>query len=270
MNVTDRDSERRRGTRTTTGLAVRAAENVSRPVQLRSRGVLFERNSTGIRYVPPPDANSTSCADIDFDLTGVVLAGGFSTRFDGGDKALADLDGRPMLAHVVDRLGAVADPVVLNCRPEQVDPFRDALSSVSVTVRVATDSTLDCGPLAGIRTALDAVDAEYAAVVACDMPLVDPDFLAALADRATGHDAALVRLDDGWLRTTQAVYRTGSTREAAAAALSEPGNGDGRIVDAFDALDIVVVDGLDGLPGNERTFFDVNTPADLARARELV
>jgi molybdopterin-guanine dinucleotide biosynthesis protein A len=56
-------------------------------------------------------------------VAGVVLAGGRSTRFDDGDKALATVEGTSMLARVVHRLGAVTDVVVVNCRPGQREAF---------------------------------------------------------------------------------------------------------------------------------------------------
>jgi molybdenum cofactor guanylyltransferase len=37
-------------------------------------------------------------------VIGIVLAGGKSSRMGGGDKALVPLGGRPLLAHVIERL----------------------------------------------------------------------------------------------------------------------------------------------------------------------
>ncbi|TGN33385.1 molybdenum cofactor guanylyltransferase MobA, partial [Paracoccus liaowanqingii] len=41
----------------------------------------------------------------------MILAGGRATRMGGGDKPLLPLGGRPMLAHVLDRLRPQAGPV---------------------------------------------------------------------------------------------------------------------------------------------------------------
>jgi len=38
------------------------------------------------------------------DVTGLVLAGGMGRRMGGVDKGLVLLDGRPMVAHVIERL----------------------------------------------------------------------------------------------------------------------------------------------------------------------
>ena len=39
-------------------------------------------------------------------VTGIVLAGGQGRRMGGVDKGLVELDGRPMVAHVLERLAA--------------------------------------------------------------------------------------------------------------------------------------------------------------------
>lgn len=201
---------------------------------------------------------------------GVVLAGGYATRFDDRDKAVADLAGVPMVRRTVDRVAATTDAVVVNCRREQVPALRDALAGRDDVV-LAPDPTPDRGPLAGIATGLAALDTaavEYAAVVACDMPLVDPTLLSSLFDRATGHDAALVRTDDGWFQPTQAVYRIEAMRAACTDALDGV---DPRILTVLDDLNPVVVTEREvELVASMRSLTDVNTVRDLETAAELL
>ena len=196
-------------------------------------------------------------------IGGLVLAGGYSTRFGDADKAVAELGGKPMIRHVVDRLATLTDVVVVNCREEQVDRLREALAGCTADVQFATDPVPDRGPLAGIRVGLEAVDREYAAVVACDMPFVDPDLLSYLADRARGHDGAVVQLEAGWYQTTQAVYRGEPMAEACEAALDSDDN---RVVAALDRIDIVTIDeaALDAI--DEATFDSIDTQEALAAA----
>ena len=49
---------------------------------------------------------------------GVILAGGRSSRMGGSRKALLELNGRPLLTHVIDRLQAHLDPLMLSCDSE--------------------------------------------------------------------------------------------------------------------------------------------------------
>ncbi|WP_160133885.1 molybdenum cofactor guanylyltransferase [Halococcus salsus] len=191
---------------------------------------------------------------------GVILAGGFSTRFGETDKVLADVAGVPMVRRVATRLDGVVDELVVNCRAAQVDGIERALSGT--TVEFAVDPTPDEGPLAGIRTGLTATDATYAAVVAADMPLVDPGFVSFLFERARGHDAAVPRWE-GRLQPTHAVYRRAAMVEAATWALA---NGDRRLVSAFSTLDHVVVGEATARErGAGGTFTNVNTREELRR-----
>ena len=58
--------------------------------------------------LPDPVQNTAS------DVAGVLLAGGRSSRMGGGDKGLLDIAGRPMLAHVIERLKPQVGPMVIN------------------------------------------------------------------------------------------------------------------------------------------------------------
>jgi len=193
--------------------------------------------------------------------TGVIIAGGHSTRFDGGDKAVADLAGEPMIRRVADRIDPVVESVVVNCRAEQVGPIRAALDGYDPAF--AEDPEGDRGPMAGIRNGLRVAPDDYAFVVACDMPFVDPDFAAYLLDRAAGHDAAVPRPDD-WFQTTQAVYRATAMADACDRALDR---GDGKIIDALFETEYVVVE-ADAIAAHaaDDTFDNVNTRAELRAA----
>lgn len=173
---------------------------------------------------------------------GIVIAGGRSTRFGEGDKAVAPLAGTPMVRRVADRLEGVVDTLVVNCRDDQRDDIGVALARYGLTYYLAVDPTPDEGPMAGIRTGLRAVeretDAEYAFVAACDMPFLDPELVDHLFERAEGHDAAVPRVGE-WYETTHAVYRAGAMADACDRALDRD---ERRIVAPLDDLEWVVVE----------------------------
>lgn len=195
---------------------------------------------------------------------GVVIAGGRSTRFGEHDKAVAPLAGTPMIRRVVDRIVDCVDELIINCRTEQVDAIESALEG-GPSPTFARDETPDEGPVAGIATGLSAADAEYAFVVACDMPFVDPEFVEYLFERAQGHDAAVPRPDE-WFQTTHAVYRTDAMATACERALER---GDHRVVEALFDIDYVVVerDEITTRTSME-TFENLNTRAEFEAAEE--
>ncbi|AHF99762.1 molybdenum cofactor guanylyltransferase [Halostagnicola larsenii XH-48] len=204
---------------------------------------------------------------VDSSVGGVVLAGGYSTRFGDADKSIAELEGTPMIRRVADRIAAVTDDVVVNCRSEQKEPIADALSGANATIRFAIDPIPDRGPVAGIHAGLEECDREYAAVVACDMPFVDPALLETLLDRARGRDGAVVELEAGWLQTTQAVYRTDAMARACAATIGEEDN---RVVAALEKIDWVSVPeaSLEGI--SEKTFESIDTQEALDDAERRI
>ena len=187
----------------------------------------------------------------------VILAGGRSTRYGDGDKALADLAGTPMLRRVADSLDAVTDELVVNCRADQRDAHLDVLDEYPNPVRVALDPEPDEGPMAGIAAGLREARGEYGVVVACDMPFVDPAVVDLLFDRADGHDAAVPEMDDGWYQTTQSVYRADAMAAACEAALER---GDRKILAPLEDLDWVAVRETDvAAVGDVTTFENLNT-----------
>ncbi|MFC7132085.1 MULTISPECIES: molybdenum cofactor guanylyltransferase [Salinibaculum] len=199
--------------------------------------------------------------------SGVVVAGGRSTRFGASDKAVADLAGTPMVRRVADRLVETVAECVVNCRPDQTPAIREAMAGYPLPVRYGEDDVPDRGPVAGIRNGLREARGEYAAVVACDMPFVEPALIESLFDRAEDADAAVPRLASGWFQTTQAVYRTEAMVAACDVALEAENP---RILRPIDELDDVVVIEEDEIESvaSTRSFENVNTREELAAAQE--
>lgn len=108
-------------------------------------------------------------------VVGAILAGGLARRLGGGDKPLRLLAGRPLLAHVVDRLGPQVDRLILNANG---DPGRFAAFGLEV---VADGLPGNPGPLAGILACLRAAsDADWVVTVPGDVPFLPPDLVARL------------------------------------------------------------------------------------------
>jgi molybdopterin-guanine dinucleotide biosynthesis protein A len=112
-------------------------------------------------------------------VIGVVLAGGKSSRMGGGDKALLQLGGRPMLAHVLERLAPQVAEIVLNAND---DPARFAAFGLPhVPDRLAGQM----GPLAGIHAGLAWAEANrpesrFVITVAADTPFFPTDLVSRL------------------------------------------------------------------------------------------
>ncbi len=148
----------------------------------------------------------------------IILAGGFGRRL-GRDKATAELGGRPLLHWSVLAASGVSDDIVVSRRPDQPLPTLDG-----VAWREAVDTRVDRGPLAGLESALPLIRHQLAVAVACDMPLVRPSLLRAVADACADVDIAMPQLD-GVAQPLLAAYR----RSVADTARRLLDDGEGRI-----------------------------------------
>lgn len=122
-------------------------------------------------------------ADIQSDqITGVILAGGQSTRF-GSNKALAILDGQPIIAHGAGVLSQLFSQRLLVTNSPGLYGF--------LNWPLTGDLLPGAGPLAGIQAALTTIDTPFAFITACDMPWLNPALIRHLCTLAGAWDVIL-------------------------------------------------------------------------------
>jgi molybdopterin-guanine dinucleotide biosynthesis protein A len=135
------------------------------------------------------DASSyISGMNLSEDVVGIVLAGGRSSRMGGEDKCLKLLNGKPILARVIDRLTPQVSDIAINANGE---PSRFASFGLPV---LADSVTGYAGPLAGVHAGLawaqgSRPTVRYVVTVAADTPFFPHDlvrrFLGELPDGKT-------------------------------------------------------------------------------------
>lgn len=195
-------------------------------------------------------------------VTGVILAGGMSTRL-GRDKAVEPLAGQPLIGRVLSMLSDVTDTsvVVVN------DEARGAELPLPENVAVAVDAYPDSGSLGGIFTGLQAASADWALVVACDMPFLNPTLLARMLELRTDHDV-IVPVLDGRPEPTHALYS-----KACLPHMEERlQHGKLKITGFYEDVRVryITEDEVNLLDPDRLSFFNVNTQDDLDRAKALV
>ncbi|MEO1291632.1 MAG: molybdenum cofactor guanylyltransferase MobA [Pseudomonadota bacterium] len=100
-------------------------------------------------------------------VAAVILAGGLARRMGGGDKTLLNVGGRPLLAHVIERLSPQVDRIMLNANG---DPARFGAFGLSVEPDPLEGFL---GPLAGVLAGLrwaERIGARHVVSVAGDTP----------------------------------------------------------------------------------------------------
>lgn len=124
-------------------------------------------------------------ADSASQITGLILAGGAGMRMGGADKGLIDYQGRPLVAHVIERLAPQVDGLLIsaNRNLEIYAQFGHPLIS---------DEHPDYrGPLAGLAAGLAACPTEWLICVPCDCPALPLDLVSRLWAAAQDRSATL-------------------------------------------------------------------------------
>lgn len=188
------------------------------------------------------------------DLSGFVLAGGRSRRM-GTDKAFLQLDGRTLLARVLDLLGALTPQVGI------VGPA----AKFTAYGLVIEDVYAGRGPLAGIHAALTSSTTELNLIMAVDLPLVTESLLRFLVEQARASDAVVTvpRIAGGY-QPLCAVYRRAFAPLAQAALES----GKNKIDALFAPVTTRILEEseLNRFAFGAAMFENLNTPEDLRRA----
>ena len=195
---------------------------------------------------------------------GVLLAGGLGRRMGGGDKFLRQLNGRPLLAHVIERASPQVAGLMINANVDarRLEPF---------ALPVAADVIKGfAGPLAGVLTALEwvrvhAPRCSWVASFASDTPFFPTNLVARLVERVRREQAELgCAASNG---RTHPVF--GLWPVALAPSLREALTIEGmREIGAWTARYRVAIVEFPSEPYD--AFFNVNTPQELEEAEMLL
>jgi len=191
--------------------------------------------------------------------TGIILAGGSSVRM-GKDKANLELSEQTLLARVAQTVSLVC-PEVIVAGGEQ--SLTDGLGP---DVCWVPDPAGAIGPLAGVTAGLQAASHDACLIVACDMPFLNPALLSHLVDRLGTFDA-VVPISQGISQYLHAAYSR-SVAATAQALLRLEARSVHEVVVRLQVL-YLSEEHCSRVDPAGLSCFNMNTPADLARARKL-
>jgi len=191
-------------------------------------------------------------------VTGVVQAGGGSTRMGGQPKALMELGGRRIIERVLAALRPVVDEVLIVTNTPELYAFLE--------LPMVADVYPDHGSLGGIYSGLKAASGQAAFTVACDMPFLSPEIIELVIRRSGEGDVVIPRVG-GQLETMHAVYGKTCLPHIEERLIA----GRLKITGFFQSVRVVeIAEEEIGRFGDPRlVFMNVNTPDELRRARAL-
>ncbi|UTX48287.1 NTP transferase domain-containing protein [Chryseobacterium sp. MA9] len=188
-------------------------------------------------------------------LNGLILAGGKSQRM-GNPKDKINWHGKEQRYFAADLLAPFCEEVFISCRQDQLENF-------DTDYKPLTDTFLNMGPFGGILSALRSQRDKAWLVVACDLPLLDEKSLEFLIENRNTEKAATTYESpfDGLPEPLITIWESKSYPLL----LNFLGSGNTCPRKVLINSDTLILK-----PGNPEALMNVNTPEDMAKAKEIL
>ncbi|MFQ5825963.1 MAG: molybdenum cofactor guanylyltransferase [Dehalococcoidia bacterium] len=191
----------------------------------------------------------------------IVLAGGRSLRL-GRDKTAEILGGQSIIQRVIERLAPLSqETLVVTAQGQRALELPHAPG-----VRLLVDIIPGKGALGGLYTGLLAASSEYSLAVACDMPFLNAHLLKYMLSLSSGFDVVIPRVG-GLVEPLHAVY----SKNCLAPMEDLFRRNERQIFQFYPQVRVrhVEEEEIDRFDPHRLSLFNINTPADLERARAL-
>lgn len=186
-------------------------------------------------------------------VEGFILTGGASSRM-GKDKSRLQMEGQTFVQRIARELEQVSPKVSQVGRPEQ------AISELPLVL----DVYHQWGALGGVHGALAACNAEWALIVACDLPQVTASLFNRLLNLRQGFDAVAPLQVDGRRQPLCAAYRVAACLPQAETLIESGERKPIALLQSVSTRWVQFIE-LADLPGAKDFFDNINTPQDYQR-----
>ncbi|EMD78311.1 molybdopterin-guanine dinucleotide biosynthesis protein MobA [Vibrio diabolicus E0666] len=184
----------------------------------------------------------------------VILAGGQASRMGGKDKGLIELNQKPLIEHVIERLSPQTPRILINANRNQ-----DAYSKFGF---VFSDQFKDFpGPMGGIHAGLMHAETDWVGFVPCDSPQINTDLVERFCQAAKEDSDILVAHDGDHQQPVFTLYHKRVLPKLTA--FLE--RGDRKIILLYKECNTSYVDFSD----SPNCFVNLNTPEELAQFGQL-
>ena len=191
----------------------------------------------------------------------IVLAGGKSLRL-GYDKVLETVGNKSLLQRVISCVSLLSSDIIIVTAREE-----PALQSIDYPkLKIVTDIYPGKGPSGGIYTGLATSTLFYNLVVASDMPFLNQTLLRYMIQLSTNFDIVVPRVGN-LVEPLHAVY----TKSCLAPIEQMIKQGKLSVNKLFSLVRVRYVEAeeIERFDPKHLSFFNINTEADLEKAREL-
>ena len=187
----------------------------------------------------------------------IVLAGGEGKRL-ATDKAFLRIGGRVLIEGIVEKMARIGDEVIIVTNsPQRYDHLE---------ARLVGDVYPGKGSLGGIYSGIKVAHNQHSLVVACDMPFLDLRLLRYMILLSPGQDVVIPRVGE-LTAPLHAIY----SRRCLQPIERVLAGGGRRIIEFFPEVRVRYIEEQEIKLFDPQclSFFNINTPADLEKARNL-
>jgi molybdopterin-guanine dinucleotide biosynthesis protein A len=129
-------------------------------------------------------------------MTGIILSGGENSRM-GVNKAFVVMDGKRLIDRTLEIFRGLFEEVIV--------VTNSPLDYLDLDVTIVTDIYPGKKALGGVYTGLFYASCSHAFVAACDMPYLNPRFIACMMEQAPAFDIVVPQTPEG-LEPLHAIY----------------------------------------------------------------
>lgn len=193
-------------------------------------------------------------------LTVAIIAGGASSRM-GRDKAFLKLGGVTLIERVIAASASLgqSENILITNKPDAYE---------HLALQTYGDVIPGMGSLGGIYTALTRAANPATLVLACDMPFINPDLLRFMIAQLDEETDIVVPRVDGYPQAMHAIYK----KTCLAPIRAQLDENRLKIIRFYNEMRVTYLDEPDYAPydAEAHSFTNLNTPAELARARQMI
>jgi molybdenum cofactor guanylyltransferase len=190
-------------------------------------------------------------------ITAVILAGGLARRMRGQDKGLIEINGRPLIEHIIDALNCQVGTILINAN-RNLDQYRRFGCPV---IEDIMDDFF--GPLVGMASGMRATETDYLLSVPCDSPFIPPILAKRLFRDLLDQEAAISVAHDS--TRMQPVFAL--LRKTLLPNLMTYLDDGGRKIDTWYAKHQVARTDFSDWPN---AFININTPEERQRVEQMM
>jgi molybdopterin-guanine dinucleotide biosynthesis protein A len=192
--------------------------------------------------------------------TGVILSGGLNSRFDGKNKALLSVGGRRIIDRLLDVFSGLFEEIILVTNQPQ--------HFLEWDLMIVTDVFDLRSSLTGIHTGLFYMKNPYAFFSACDTPFLKREIVEILVAQIEHKIDIVMPETAAGFEPLCAIY----SKRCLKPAKEHLGANKVKIQWAFRSNRIkhITENQLRPVDPELRSFLNINTPEDLARAEEII